>query len=262
MAQNGWTRAQTGTLTTPGVVFRGEPGIGKSRLVLAAGELVQRDGAAVVELFGSPLHAGIGLHPVRSLLERRCGISRLTDAGERLRLLRADLVAMGLDPQTAGPLLAPVLGIGPQEGYQPVAAQGRKLQQLISQAVCAYLLACLGGGAGLVVAEDVQWFDASTIEVLGSLLSGGGGRLLMVLTGRDRGWLPPGWPVTVFDLAPLTAEESDELIVALDSTITEHQRERIRHRCDGVPFYLEQVVAELRARPPDEASGPGAGDAV
>ena len=29
--QKCWARAQTGTLTTPGVVFRGEPGIGKSR---------------------------------------------------------------------------------------------------------------------------------------------------------------------------------------------------------------------------------------
>jgi len=80
------------------------------------------------------------------LLERRCGISRLTDAADRLQRLRAELVAEGLDPETAVPLLAPVLGVGPKEGYLPVAAEGRKLQQLISRAVCTYLLACLGGG--------------------------------------------------------------------------------------------------------------------
>ena len=34
-----WARAQSGSLTTPGVVFRGEAGIGKSRLVAAATEL-------------------------------------------------------------------------------------------------------------------------------------------------------------------------------------------------------------------------------
>jgi len=104
------------------VVLRGEPGIGKSRLALAASELVQRDGGTVGELFGSALHAGVGLHPVRTLLERRCGISRLTDDADRLRLLRAELVAEELDPETAVPLLAPVLGIGPKEGYVPVAA--------------------------------------------------------------------------------------------------------------------------------------------
>ena len=254
--EKSWTRAQTGTFTTSGVVFRGEPGIGKSRLALAASELAQRDGAAVLELHGSPLYAGVGLHPVRTLLERRCGIGWLTDAGERLRLLRAELVTQGLDPQNAGPLLAPVLGIGPQEGYQPVAAEGRKLQQLISEAVCGYLRSCLGSGPGLVIAEDVQWFDPSTIEVLRSLLSSGGGWLLMVVTARDSGWLRAGWPLTVFDLAPLTAEQSDELIVALNATVTESQRMQIRNRCDGVPFYIEQVVAELQLSPPAEASGP------
>ena len=39
--QNCWRRAQGGTLRTPGVVFRGEPGIGKSRLAAAAVELVE-----------------------------------------------------------------------------------------------------------------------------------------------------------------------------------------------------------------------------
>jgi hypothetical protein len=129
-------------------------------------------------------------------------------------------------------------------------------RQLISGAVCSYLLSCLAGGPGLVIAEDVQWFDPSTIEVLGSLLSSGRGRLMMVVTGRDSGWLPPGWPVTVFDLAPLTAEQSDELIAALNATVTEQQRAQIRERCDGVPFYIEQVVAQLQLAPPAEASGP------
>ena len=68
------------------------------------------------------------------------------------------------------PLLAPVLGIGAEAGYEPVPAEGRKLYELIAEAVQTYLLACLGGGAGLVVAEDVHWFDPSTLEVLGSLL--------------------------------------------------------------------------------------------
>jgi len=254
--EESWRRAQAGNLAAPGVVFRGEPGIGKSRLALAASELVARDGAVVLELFGSPLHADVGLHPMRTLLERRCGINRLTDAGQRLRRLRAELDAQGLDPETGVPLLAPVLGIAPEDGYVPVSAEGRKLQQLISEAICRYLLACLGGGPGLVVAEDVQWFDPSTIEVLGALLSAGGGRLVMVLTGRDSGWLGPGWPVTVFDLGPLAAEQSDALILALDPTVTEQQRAQIRNRCDGVPFYIEQVVAELAAAPRGEASEP------
>ena len=168
--EKSWARAQAGTLRAPGVVFRGEPGIGKSRLATAAAELVEASGSLVLELAGSPFHIDAGLHPVRTLLERRCGIDRSTDQAERVRLLDAEVVACGLDPRTTVPLLASVLGIDADAGYEQVAAEGRKLYELIAQAVQTYLLACLGGGVGLVVAEDVHWFDPSTIEVLGALL--------------------------------------------------------------------------------------------
>ena len=108
-----------------------------------------------------------------------------------------------------------------------------------------YLLACLGGGAGLVVAEDVHWFDPSTIEVLGSLLDASGGRLLVVVTGRPGGWLPAAWPVKVFDLDPLTDEQTDALITALDPDLSAEDRAAVAGRCDGVPFYIEQVVGGL-----------------
>ena len=64
--QKCWARAQTGTLTTPGMVFRGEPGIGKSRLAAAAVDLVETSGGVVLELMGSPFHTDAGLHPVRA----------------------------------------------------------------------------------------------------------------------------------------------------------------------------------------------------
>ncbi len=244
--QKSWARAQSGTLTTPGVAFRGEAGIGKSRLVAAALEMVERDGGGVLELVGSPLQPDAGLHPVRMCLERRCGITRHTAPAQRLRLLQAEVTALGLDPSAEVPLLAPVLGIAPEHGYDQVPAEGRKLQELIAEAIERYLLAYLGGAPALVIAEDMHWFDPSTIEVLGALLGATGGRLLAVLTGRDGNWLSGEWPVKVFDLTPLTAEQSDELIVALDPTVTDDERVSVRGRCDGMPFYIEQVVSGLR----------------
>jgi tetratricopeptide (TPR) repeat protein len=151
-----------------------------------------------------------------------------------------------LDPSADVPLLAPVVGIAPEHGYDPVPAEGRKLQELIAEAVKRYLLACVGDAPGLVVAEDVHWFDPATIEVLSALLGATGGRLLAVLTGRDGNWLSGEWPVKVFDLGPLTDEQTDELIVALDPTVTADECVSVRGRCDGMPFYIEQVVGGLR----------------
>ena len=243
--EQSWARAQAGTLTCPGVVFGGDPGIGKSRLATAAAELVEASGSVVLELVGSPFHTDTGLHPMRTLLERRCGIDRNTDQAERLRLLDAELRGCGLDQRSSVPLLAPVLGIDAQAGYEQVTAEGRKLYELIAQAVHTYLLACLTGGAGLVVAEDVHWFDPSTREVLGELLDMAGGKVLVVMTGRPGEWLPAGWPVKVFHLGPLTDAQTDELITVLNPGLTADERATVAARCDGVPFYIEQVVAGL-----------------
>jgi hypothetical protein len=60
-----------------------------------------------------------------------------------------------------------------------------------------------------------------------------GGRLLVVLTGRPGGRLPESWPVEVFDLTPLTDELTDELIMALDPTVTADERALVVDRCDG-----------------------------
>ncbi|MGB9305716.1 MAG: adenylate/guanylate cyclase domain-containing protein, partial [Mycobacterium sp.] len=245
--QESWQQARDGTLATPGVAFRGEPGIGKTRLAHEAAELVEDSGGAVLELRGSPLHTDTGLHPVRRLVERRCGITRLTEGRERLRLLEAELRACGLDPASAVPLLAPVIGIGPEHGYHAAAVEGRTLYELIGATVHRYVMSCIGDRAGLVVAEDVHWFDPSTVELVNALLTGASGRLLVVLTGRGGDWLRTDWPVTLFELAPLTDEESDALINALDPSVTADQRTAVRRRCDGVPFYIEHVVGKLDA---------------
>jgi class 3 adenylate cyclase/tetratricopeptide (TPR) repeat protein len=253
--QSSWRRAQSGTLRTPGLVFRGEPGIGKSRLAAAAVELVESAGGVALELVGSPLHSDAGLHPVRTLLERRCGIARLTEPADRLRLLHAEVAARSLDAAQVLPLLAPVMGIAAEAGYAPVAAEGHKLHQMITAAVHEYLLACFGRGPGLVVAKDVQWFDPSTLEVLGQLLDAAGGRLLVVITGQDGTWLPAGWSVKIFDLKPLTDEQADVLISALNPRLSPKQRSQIRARGDGIPFYIEQLVQGSSEQPDAERTG-------
>ena len=46
----------------------------------------------------------------------------------------------------------------------------------------------------------------------------------------------------LFDLAPLTDEQTDALIGALNPGLTAEERAAVAARCDGVPFYVEQVV--------------------
>ena len=247
--QRSWAQAAQGTLTTPGVAFEGDGGIGKTRLAHAAVDMAQQSGAVVLGLFGSPFYTDVGFRPVRRLLERRCGIKRDSDPAERLERLRAEVEQRSLDPATVVPLLAPVLGIGPESGYESVHASGVKLLGQIAKAIHTYLSACLGPGPGLILIDDVHWFDEDTIGVVQALLREDGGRRMVVITGRK---LPSlGDTTTVFELKPLADADADALVLALHPELTAEARSVVRQRCDGIPLYIEEVVAKLKEQPAD-----------
>ncbi|WP_396904379.1 ATP-binding protein [Mycolicibacterium phlei] len=241
--QQSWAAATAGTLSTPGVAFLGEGGIGKTRLAQVAVEMAQRDGAVVLALFGSPFHAHIGLRPVRRLLERRCGIKRESDPAERLRRLSAEMTQRGLDPDTMVPLLAPVLGIAPESGYQSARAAGLRLFSRIIRAVRDYLYACIGDGPALILADDMHWFDEDTVELVQTVLAEADGRVMLAITGRELPELPN---TTVFEVGPLTGADADRLVQTLHPGLRSEARVAVHRRCDGIPLYIEEVVAKLR----------------
>lgn len=246
-----WTEVTSGARSIVGVAFRGEPGIGKSRLAHVAVALAEQSGGDVLELFGSPLHTEAGLYPIRKLLERRCQIARTAEPGERLHRLKTELRARSMDPDTMVPLLAPVLGVTPGEGYVPVAAEGNRLKEQIRGAIRDYMIACTSNGPGLVVAEDMHWFDPSTTEVVHSLLNADVGRRLIVMTSRELSSLPKSGVSQVLELGPLTDEETDKLVTALHPEMSARDRSEVLRRCDGVPLYIEEIVAKLVERPID-----------
>ncbi|WP_319430813.1 ATP-binding protein [Mycobacterium sp. RTGN5] len=244
-----WDQASAGTLSTRGVLLRGEGGIGKSRLASAVVDMARESDATVLELFGSPFHTDVGLRPVRRLIERHCQIQRGSDAADSLRLLEAEIESRSMDTATAVPLLAPVLGLTPDAGYQPATVNAGARFDQITAAVNDYLLACVGTGPALILAEDIHWYDEDTISIVNSLLRGSDNRVLVVVTGRS---VPPlrGF-VEELDLKPLAAEDSDTLIRALHPDMGPDARRAVQERCDGVPLFIEEVVAKLKFRTED-----------
>ncbi|MBB3749997.1 class 3 adenylate cyclase/tetratricopeptide (TPR) repeat protein [Mycolicibacterium sp. BK634] len=246
-----WDQASAGTLTTRGVLLRGEGGIGKSRLASAVVDMARESGAAVLELFGSPFHTDVGLRPVRRLIERHSQIQRDSDAADSLRLLEAEVKSRSMDTATVVPLLAPVLGITPDAGYQPTTINAGARFDQITAAVKDYLLACVNTGSALILAEDIHWYDEDTISIVNSLLRLKDNRLLVVVTGRS---VPPlrGF-VEELELKPLAAEDSDALIRALHPEMAAEARKAVQERCDGVPLFIEEVVAKLKHHAEDAA---------
>ena len=235
------------------MVFVGEAGIGKSRLAWSAVEMAERSHGVILQLIGSPFHTDVGLRPIRRLLERRCGIGQTSQPEERLQHLRREIEERSLDPTTIVPLLAPVLGIGSETGYQPSPAEGRKLSEQIAGAVHDYLMACGRDTPSLVLVEDMHWFDEDTSEVVRSLLDADlGGHVLVVMTNRVQMSLP------------------DTARPGVRTATVERHRNRPADRrpasgcaptntCDTptlrwVPLYIEEVAAKLREQPSDASN--------
>jgi len=234
-----WARALTGTAAhAGGVLVSGEAGVGKSRLLAAFVDEVFLGGVDVLELQGSPFHPDVGFHPVRSLIEDRCGITDNDDAVARLRRLAGEVASVGLKTGSALRLLAPLMGLAPAAGYEPVAVEGQRLQEEIANAARAYIDACTAGDPTVILAENLHWFDDATRALLTTLADDAPPGVLVIGTSR-RG---EDGPWEGIELKALTQPGRLELIDALQDGLSEQDRLALAARSGGIPLYLEELV--------------------
>jgi len=52
-------------------------------------------------------------------------------------------------------------------------------------------------------------------------------------------------------VAPLSDADTDKLVLALHPALENEARREVHKRCDGIPLYIEEVVAKLREQPAD-----------
>ncbi|MCX6397948.1 MAG: AAA family ATPase [Propionibacteriales bacterium] len=230
-----------------GATVVGEAGLGKSRLVEDVVEGAAIDGANVVTLAGSEDHHGVGFHPLRRLIESRCGIGAGSTTFYQLSRLGNDLESLGFATLDTLPLLAPVLGLDPDGGYTAADAEGRKLSEDIAKAAAEYVLACLGDGPALLSVEDHHAFDDASRDLVDRVLRSGRSQTLVLATSRTDA-VPETTPVV---LGPLSTDACLALIdaIAPPGTHATLDRRELVERSDGIPLYLEELVRSTAFEP-------------
>lgn len=239
-----WRLARTGQ--GQAVVVRGDPGIGKSRVVHELGRHVGDEGTRLV-FQSSPYYATSALHPVVEELERVFRIDGRNGDAESLARLTDELELQGIEGTEARSALAALLSIaeGAAESAAQAAPQEQKRQTFA--ALMALLVAETKQRPVLAVFEDLHWADPSTLELVGLIAAEAPARrLLLVMTARPE--FQPAWSpeagYEVLDLAGLDREQVDDLIAAVlgGRSLARHVRTEIADRAAGVPLFVEETL--------------------
>ncbi len=222
------------------VLLSGEPGIGKSRLIAALLDKVEAERATCMRYFCLPHHQGSALQPIVAQLAHAAGFDRddapAVKRGKLEKLLGGNAAAVAA--------LSDLLGLGNESSL--AADPQRKRAQVLS-ALLDQLDSLARRGPLLMVFEDAQWSDPTSIELFTLTVE----RLqvlpiLLVITHRPD--FQPPWVghshVTTMALNRLGRRERMAMVehVTGGKALPAALLEQIIERTDGVPLFVEELT--------------------
>jgi len=231
------------------VLLSGEPGIGKSRLVEALKENVEREGTRCLELRCSPYAQNSALQPVIEHLQRTLQFRPEDSAEEKLHKLTVG--ATGRSPlHEHVPLFAALLSLPQSDAYPPLMLSPQKQKEKTHEALVAWLCAEAKQQAVTYAWEDLHWADPSTLELLTLFLAQvPTTRLLAVLTFRPE-FLPP-WSahsyLSQLTLSRLGRNHVETMVekVTGDRALSKEIIQQIVSKTDGVPLFVEELTKSV-----------------
>jgi class 3 adenylate cyclase/tetratricopeptide (TPR) repeat protein len=231
------------------VAVAGEPGVGKSRLIL---ELTRSEGARgwlILHASAASYGAATGLGPVVDLLRVHFQIEK-RDRSRRFReKISGKLVALDERLLASLPAFLALLDVAFEDArWQALDPRERRRQTL--DACRRLLLRESQVQPVLLVFEDLHWVDSETQALLDALVESlAGARVLLLVDYRpeyQHGWAGKTY-YTQVRVDPLPAVSADELLRTLlgtDASLEPLTRLLI-DRTGGNPFFLEECVKTL-----------------
>jgi class 3 adenylate cyclase/tetratricopeptide (TPR) repeat protein len=231
------------------VLLAGEPGLGKSRLLLefqhslAAGEVCWLAGRSIS--FGSQ----IAYLPVIELMKRLFGME---DADEQTKIrgrFEAESEALGAEVQPGLPFIKHLLSLDTKgENLPDMDAQQRRVKTF--EALRNVILKRAQRGPVILAIEDLHWIDRTSQELLVSLADSlSMAPVLMVLTYRPgyQNPFPERSFITRLTLQQLSQKETIEMAgqVLTVRQVPEQLRQLVLEKAEGNPFFVEEMIKSL-----------------
>ena len=237
-----WERARDGE--GQNVLVVGEAGVGKSRLAYQLRERLAAVPHTWLECSATPYTQGTPFHPLIDLARQALAFGPGDGADAKLQRLERGLGKLASPEAVA--LVAEFLGLpAPTALAMSPDEQRRKTIDLMAR----WNLAHSAIQPIVVVVEDLHWCDASSLEVLGRLVTQSAtANVLLLLTARPE-FLPP-WPArentTTLRLARLTKRQAREMVTGIVGTpLAAETADALVARADGVPLFLEELTKSV-----------------
>jgi class 3 adenylate cyclase/tetratricopeptide (TPR) repeat protein len=229
-----WEEAKAGRGQV--VLVSGDPGIGKSHLTASVVAAVTADACEIV-LTCSAANADTVLYPV--LEELRLAMGLTVNAPPDAISAQADRLSRRFDLANGAAALASALGVA-TPAMTPAA-----LRQAIFRTLLDLAMRVASDRPLLLLVEDLQWADASTLALLGQLSDRlATARILLVATHRAD-WqpaLPSGAHMHAMTLTPLPTAAAAQLVEALAGELLDSVKATIVERSEGNPFFVQEFA--------------------
>lgn len=232
------------------VLISGEPGIGKSRTVDSFRDRLAREKLTQLIFQGSPLHNNSTLYPVIARLKIEAGLDQVSGDDAMLDQLERYLHQLPGVGNVAIGLLAELLSIPAADRYprQELTPQGKKNQTL--SAIIDLLGEMAKASPVLMIIEDAQWLDPTSLELLEDLISWTeSARAMTILTFRPEFSAP--WVgqshVALIALSRLTQKQTTMMVTALseETVLSAALTQEIVNRTDGIPLFIEELTKTI-----------------
>ncbi|MBA2323513.1 MAG: hypothetical protein H0V92_05680, partial [Pseudonocardiales bacterium] len=198
----------------------------------------------VFQLYCSSYSATSTLFPLRAGLERYADMNSDDTDVERLDKLEAACADLGIDSAGILPALGTLLDVDLAGRYPPLDLSPAQLQRVLLERMTA-LLPNITEGPAILVLEDLQWADPTTLELLDRLAAVGLPRGLLILGTARPGlrWTPSNDSAATIRLGALSDAEAQEVALAAGAGgLSEADAQEIVARADGVPLFVEQLT--------------------
>src|SRR5215813_10333278 len=236
---------ETAAAAAPLILITGAPGIGKSRLASAAVQRMAEAGARVFEVYCSSYSVTSTLFPVRTAIERWANMSPDGTDAERLARLEAALTDLGVDLAENIPFLGVLLDLDLADRFPVVELAPIQLRELLLERLVDLVCGAASDRPFVVVFEDLQWADPTTLELLDRMAAATvRTRLLILGTARPGlAWAQGRDLVLHVRLGPLPDAEARQLaMAAAPDQISADDAQEIAARGDGVPLFVEELA--------------------